>query len=650
MPHLKTETNLNATVPESDPKAFVELLKNHAKEVSSVIQEIEVAKDPVLVKAYLNIFFHMFSGVEAPGGVSPNVQRELKQSGRSQTKIRELQLKLQAVQRKSMTADGTNGGLKDSSSGELRVSADQSERYAVPGDEIFDSVKSSLYLEEMKDLETNDRNSLRDLAQALAADDGAGGPPPPPPPPPLPPPSKMIPPIVAVNFDSIPLGKIAGTVWEEVSAFSLPDHARTSLAEDLKRTFGSTNIRKATPSKDPSLAAFDDSFDILEPARLRNVEVLLHMTELKELGNDIGNIIKAFRELDPRLFNISVLERLVRTVGSGDNRTHAMLPSRAEISQLQLFEKFCESRHVSPMDLLVGRAGEMLFYRLYKEVPDREERLTFCYFMDKFQGDKNSILSDTQLVINAVEAVYASASFKKALRIVFEILNVLNPKQGLSRGFRISTLIAKIDRITGYINPDSSDPKANTLRPKPSKFSLSRKGTLGSRAKTVGAKMRDEMEAGEPEEELIDARERVQLFSYLAGYLQKFPECSSFWKDLSLCSTAQVVDIQGLEQQSMAWMSKLREIESFASSDALKDDAGPFKSRIDAFLQSSKQIDHLSRRVHLATERVESLWTWLGETIDTEPQTIFRYISHFASSFERFNSEKNGQTKGSWSK
>lgn len=138
----------------------------------------------------------------------------------------------------------------------------------------------------------------------------------------------------------------------------------------------------------------------------------------------------------------------------------------------------------------------------------------------------------------------------------------------------------------------------------------------------------------------IKASQKVLLFEYLASYVEKFPECDGFWTEVRACEEAQMVDILSLEQRSMAWISKLEEIRQFLQANCNLEEDDPLRKKLNAFSAQASDIEQLRRSVLYAKERTEFLWGYLGETIDTEPQTIFRYVFAFVSSFESFYKEK----------
>lgn len=436
-----SKADLTIDLSEYEPKQFAEQLKTHAKEVATIVQQIESTDDPNVAKAYLALFFHMFNGMEQPLSEGDAISNEsLERSPhRHMREAPPADLPEEIKQKKKIFSPNKEGSPRDDLRRTQRLSSD------AVFNELFQPVADPLYLEETE--ATLLHPSMLDVALGLA--DSASGIPAPPPPPPPPPPAtgggKTLTTILPVNFDSISAVKAPGTIWEEVSTFALPDHAYASLKEDLQRVFGSKSRNgtlKSGKTQASSFDAFEEKIDVIEPNRLRNVEVLLHMDELKALSVD--DLIAAFKSVDPRLFNYSVLERLTRMIGTGESRTFIILPSGPEITQLNEFEEFCKKRGVSPTALLEGRQGELLFYRLVKEIPDRQERLSFCYFIEKFQLERDPVEREIQVVLRAVEATCSSETFKKVLRIVFEVLNLLNPKHGLSRGFQISSFFAKV--------------------------------------------------------------------------------------------------------------------------------------------------------------------------------------------------------------
>lgn len=600
MAPLQTEANLKATTTEDDPKILAEILRSYIKEVDHVIGELEETKDRTLVRAYLKFFFRMFSGI----GVDSSAPTMM--ASQTQNKIRELQQKMQVGSKDAEAQPATPPGLDDSSASEQQSETEK---------ESYSALHDRLFLEENQ----GSKRALRNLAQSLGDNDDQ----PPPLPPPLPgPTSKKTTPILAVNFDSISMNQIEGTVWEEMTSFELPPAARQQLTEELKRSFGGAARSRAKRAPE-EVKSFVGTLN-MDPNRMRNVEVLLHMSELKDLGSDVDRLIQAFKRADPRLFNASVLERLIRSTGTGESRALSILPSRVEVAQLEQFRAYCTAQKIEPEKLLLGRTAELLFYRLFAEVPDREERVHFCFFIEKFDRDKSQNEKDARLIVDAVEAVMNSSAFKKVLRVVFEILNVLNPKHGASRGFRLSTLISKIDRIVGKKSAPASE---GSKEPKRDRARAITKGTGG----TKKAAQRG----------LLDSSEGLSLFEFLADYLKRFPECALFWQDVQLCQTAQMVDILSLEQQSTVWLSKLHEIKQFVKSKH-NDASGEFRQRLDEFLARSNEIEELRSQMTTAKARVEALWSWMGESIDAEPQAIFRHIAHFSQSFEIFY-EKNSQ-------
>ena len=660
-----------------EPRSFVNLLRRHMIEIDRIVHDLERNMDGKLVRHYLSLFNQMFSGgyVMKEDDFAPLSNGELNGFGKVSKLMQEWEESV-AKQRREKREDDKNANVDGGSSESAKSKIAEPTAF----EEFFDGVDDPFEI--VASLASIGKSNEENVNVTV----GEGGIPlPPPPPPALLGPVQQKPPICPVNFEAISASEIGGTVWADMSVMNLKKEEMARLEKHLRILFG-------RDARDRPPIASDASHDgVLETSRLRNLEVLLFMEELKGLStSEMIDLILAF---DQRIFNPSVLERLVRKVslgssssgvkgevvsksGSSSQQTYAFLPSQQESKLLLEYEK----KHGTG-DL---RPGEMFFLELTRSVPDRLQRFEFGYFMSTMESEMPSMRSSLRTIERAEKAVRGSDKFRAALKIVLDVLTTLMPRYGLTRGFRISSFVSSVDRVTGSVqNPDTgeekdeqqdaAEPVVDPSLPESKRKRLLKLALLRSRNPKASR-------GGANGGGLSETAEfwQVRLPEYITVYMNRFEVCQGFWNDvLDACDEAMRVDLAQLDAQTLRWMSQLEAMkvwfdgdddhEGVQKSSSSGGDGGldgiegessdvikvPESSRnfarslakssgdlffltVSKFMRSSaKELLKLRAEVLDSRSLTESLWKWMGEVMGSEPTMIFKYVHAFAESFQK---------------
>lgn len=606
MPKLYSDPAIETAGELHDPKKFVDLLKRHSIEINSIITDVERRNDPNLVRKYFNLFASMFSG-----GYTSLSDRALSTFD-ERDGPGSIRKKLEDWHNLTNKNDDTHKAKTDYFNQQEPGQRQVKREYDDDDDDPFDDFllgDEELTLTAVSSSANKDEGDAVPTAPVFTGD---GAPPPPPPPPPGEM-AKKKPSILPVNFDEILAKDIKGTIWGTIDGLGLPESTLSKLENDLKIIFGKDARNSGLDTKE------EKSITLLESGRLRNIEILLRMDELK--GLSFEDIIDGFLTLDPRVFQVNVLERLVRKVGASDNKVHAFLPTDKEIELLKEYQGG-NSKHKEPLT-----NGEHFFLSLATKIPDRVERLEFSFFIHKIEEEYGDIEFQLEQINTAIDAVRNSDRFKKVLRVILEIINVLNPKYGNTRGFKLSTFVPKVERAHGAVaNPLPKKKKEEKVEELVDDKPKTKEELKQERINKLRRKNKDE----EDEEGW-----KVLLLEYLTVYTAKYKECQCFWKDFKAeCLEASCIDILSLDSQSLSWMSRTSEMAEFVENSTLPD-SDPFISKLKTFLNNREKIKDLRDRVEKTRVGTEQLWEFFGEKVDSEPQMIFKYIHDFGAVFEK---------------
>jgi hypothetical protein len=371
----------------------------------------------------------------------------------------------------------------------------------------------------------------------------------------------------------------------------------------------------------------DEEVGVLEAGRLRNLEVLLNMEELK--GLTFSAIVDMILDFDERLFNSSVLERLARRSTKEGGVQYAFLPTQKEAEALITYAEQNGDDSLRP--------GEAFFLELALRVPDRIQRFEYGSFMAKFDMEIPGLESELVLLQTADKAVRNSERFKRALKVILDILTTLMPRFGLTRGFRISSFLPSTERVNGTVaNPAegrvsaedaiaaieaSVDPTLpDKERKKQIKLAMMRKKVQTQKEKDFWA---------------------VKLQEFISCYTNRFEACSGFWEDvIDPCDAAMRVDQAALDQQTGEWILQFEELKEYhelvKSQGSSGGSGGAFIAKIGAFLQSrGPDVTRIRAAVISARKKTEELWKWLGEVMGGDPSLIFKHVHDFAQAFAK---------------
>lgn len=594
MPRLNSDPSFDNAGDVDDPVRFNNILKKHVSEINAIIKEIERRNDPNLVRKYLHLFQAMFGGgytsvsdndFEDMSGEGANLRKRIKDWRKLTNEKDEI------IVEKKYSNEGSNRKVKDRS------------------DEAEDDDMILVEFGDDEDLMFTTSNvSQVDSGPDITIVDGI----PPPPPPVLGLNINKKPAILPVNYDAIFQKDIKGTIWADIDSLNLSKLTIEKLEKELTIIFG-------RDARDSGLDKKEEKSDtVLDSNRLRNLEILLKMDELKGLTMD--DIIIGINNLDPRIFQLSVLERLVRKVGNGENSLHAFLPSDKEITTLM--------EHQNKKDSNIALTeGEKFLLEISKRVKYRVERLEYSFFILKWQDEYEIIITQLNQIKDAIDAVKNNDKIKKVLKVILEILTVLNPKNGNTKGFKISTFIPKVERVHGAVsNPLPKESEKEIVEEKEEK-NLSKEEIKRAKLEKLRKKKKKEEDA---------EGWKVLLLEYLAIYITKFKECRYFWKDLiEPCEIASSIDILLLDKQCTSWSSQLASMNNFLENNDLSDD-DPLIIKLKDFLRSKDKIDKLIEDVSKTRTETENLWHYFGEEVSSEPQVIFKYICEFSKVIEKY--------------
>lgn len=546
-------------------------------EVDSIITDIERNMDTKLTEKYINLFSNMFSG-----GFTLKDE-----SGDDLKAFNSIQLKLKKWQQNPK--EKTIKSKLEMKSGEIYVASSNNVKNPNNYQDFFEHDENPFDVtntEVLVKFETNSTDSI------------------PPPPPPPPTSTVHLPAICPINFTGISAVDAVGTVWAEISSLNLKSNQIDILASELKALFG-RNERSKKINKD------EDNFGILEPNRLRNLEILLFMEELKPYNVD--QIIEMIQNFTGPIFENCVLERLVRKV-SKDGQCLAFLPTTKESEKLIEFEKDVErSKNVLAL-------GEQFFLKITNQISDRNERLLFAYNMSSFESEHLDIQNQLKYIDEANNAIRNSTKFKFSLRIILDILNTLMPRFGLTKGFKISSFTSSVERVTGMAaNPnatqgDEIELQNDTGTTKKSRLqALRRKGNKSTEKKFW----------------------QVRLQEYISIYLNRFEVCQGFWDDVQEpCSKAMRIDQSTLDDQTSKWIKDFDVMKEWYQINQSKNNDN-FIIKLSLFLKKESEVKNIRKAILDTWEKTENLWKWLGERMEGEPQLIFKYIYDFSKEFER---------------
>jgi hypothetical protein len=264
------------------------------------------------------------------------------------------------------------------------------------------------------------------------------------------------------------------------------------------------------------------------------------------------------------------------------------------------------------------------------------QRFEFGYFMSKVESEMPSIEEQLDIVEDADRVVRESQRFKAALKIILDILNTLMPRFGLTRGFRISSFVSSVDRVTGSVaNPsdgresENGESAADSIAPylDPSLPEAQRKRLLklATLRKKIVTKDADSW--------------KVNLNEFISIFMNRFEVCQGFWTDIiEACESAMRVDQAAIEVQTSDWITQIELIRAYhdeASSSGSSRPRDAFVKTVGKFLDRSTQIETLRKRAVSVRSKTELLWRWMGEVMGGDPSLIFKYIHDLSEVFKK---------------
>jgi hypothetical protein len=428
------QEDIGDAVQPNDPRQIVSLLRSHIQTATGMADSIDKNLDSSLAREYMGQFFHVIAG-----GIKSVTGKEFDGYYAHSDLDTLAELKkavLDPLKDPKASLSSLSSSSSSPSSSYIGYSSDvkrkDSSKFSLKTSSVV--LKSGIESSEHVFLDEPVVASSSPSHSSLAAPDGSG----PPPPPKLPPPAaKLLPSICPVNFDAITAAYIAGTVWADVELLPKPSFLK-ELENNLKIIFGASARKAAEVPPRSTLTIFDSD-------RLRNLQILIRGVPFKD--KPVTEIVEMFIREDPIIFqSAELLARLAMPSKIGDQVAFA--PSAKEL------RNFLEYAKIHDGDMSGLSKEEKLFYELNKHIPDLENRLKFANSIAAFHDTSVRAKHELKIVWSAIEAVKSSEGFKRALLIIFHVVNTLTPKFGNQKGFKLSSFLSRIDRIEGAVmNP-----------------------------------------------------------------------------------------------------------------------------------------------------------------------------------------------------